>query len=370
MSEPMNGAAQPETVQRLVLRDLSLPTRLVLALFLGSVGFGYLAAMVQLHFQGAAAGKPLPGPEEVVSIYYGDERGNVSQLQRLLMTDEHKPFSGAGSMRSALTTRSAGWRKTIERRAKDKKSDLIKAEQEIRRERGGEAAVLVDWVRQGADMKSYEEDAFVLRPELAKIPITEKYVAEDDQGVKKATIKTILEDRCVRCHSASASSRANQYPLEEYEQVKEYCEVEMLGGGMSLKKLAQTTHVHLLGFSMLYGMTGLIFSFTRYPGWFRALLAPLPLTAQLADISCWWLGRYDPMFAKFILVTGGIVGLSLCLQIVLGLWDLFDKHGRKVVIVLAILVGVGGFLVKQRVVDPYLIREGLGAAATERTAPE
>ena len=45
------------------------------------------------------------------------------------------------------------------------------------------------------------------------------------------------------------------------------------------------------------------------------LIAPLPLLAQVADISCWWLARLEgpigEQFAQAILVTGGIVGLSL-----------------------------------------------------------
>src|SRR5438045_674224 len=113
MSEPATNPATPPCWS---LHDLSLPTRLVIALFLSSVGFGYLSAMVQLHFQGAAAGKPLPGPDEVVNIYYGDDKGNISQLERLLMTDEHKPFGGSGSMRSALTTKSVGWKRSIDAR--------------------------------------------------------------------------------------------------------------------------------------------------------------------------------------------------------------------------------------------------------------
>lgn len=380
MSDPTaTPAACSDTPSCWSLRDLSLPTRLVIALFLSSVGFGYLSAMVQLHFQGAAAGKPLPGPKEVVAIYYGEEQGGPSQLERLLMTDETKPFSGSGSMRSALTTRSGGnWRGLIQKRATADRVDLVKAERDLRAERDGEAAVIVDWIRSGADKESYEKDEYSLNERLLKalrnrdgqLAFTEKYIFEDDKGVKKALLKTMLEHRCVRCHATTAGSRANQFPLEQYEQVKDYCDPEGIGGGMSLKKLAQTTHVHLLGFSMLYGLTGVIFSLTRYPGWLRVILSPLPLLAQLADISCWWLGRFDPNFAKLILVTGGIVGMSLAGQIVLSLWDLFDRHGRKVLIVLALLVGATGVLIKERLVDRYLEREGLGAAATERTAPE
>jgi hypothetical protein len=38
---------------RFLLRDLSLSSRLVLSVFLLSVGLGYMAALIQLHFQHA-----------------------------------------------------------------------------------------------------------------------------------------------------------------------------------------------------------------------------------------------------------------------------------------------------------------------------
>lgn len=352
---------------RVYLRDLPLAARTVLAVFLMSVGVGYFSALVQLHFQGAGAGKVLPGKEEVTDIYHGGGKG-MSQLERVVTADETKPFNGSGSMRPAFTTRSGAWKKTIERLAKKKNIDLLKAEKELRAERGGEVSALVSWIRSGRDKDSYDTDAYFLPASLAKQPITEKFVEEDDAGKRKVKIKSIFEVRCARCHAESAGSSAAEFPLETYQEVEAYCEVETVGGGMSLKKLAQTTHVHLLGFSMLYGMTGLIFAFTSYPGWLRGLLAPLPLIAQVADISCWWLGRIDPLYAQSILVTGALVGAGLFLHIVLSLFDLFDKRGRLVIILLLVIGATTGYMVKERVIDPYLIKEGLGATATERTS--
>jgi hypothetical protein len=94
---------------------------------------------------------------------------------------------------------------------------------------------------------------------------------------------------------------------------------------MSLAKLAQTTHVHLLGLAVLYGLTGLIFSFTSYSNRARVLFGPLPLVAQLGDIGCWWLARLDPVFAQAILITGGLVALGLAIHILGSLWDLFRR---------------------------------------------
>ena len=75
----MNDAAVPP-LPRTVLRDLPLSARLVLALFMISVGLGYFSALVQLHFQQAPAGKLLPGADEAKATY--SSKPGVSQLER------------------------------------------------------------------------------------------------------------------------------------------------------------------------------------------------------------------------------------------------------------------------------------------------
>jgi hypothetical protein len=177
-----------------------------------------------------------------------------------------------------------------------------------------------------------------------------------------------LEQRCVTCHTPdlekSSMGEATKFPLDTFDRLKPYVQAPA-AGGMSLNKLAQTTHVHLLGFSMLYGLTGLIFAFTSYPGWLKILLAPLPLAAQVADISCWWLARADSRFAEVIAVTGGVVAVGLLLHIVLSVFNMYGRHGKKVVAVLLLLGALTGAAVKTQVIDPFLEHEKANAAATE-----
>jgi hypothetical protein len=351
--------------ERLLLRNLPLVSRLVLAAFLLSVGVGYFSALVQLHFQAAPPGEFLPDAKDSGTIYYGDPHV-MSQLKRLIIANERKPFNGSGSMRSAFTTRSPGWANAIKKKAKDekldptKKADLQTSEAKLRAEREGEINALIEWIDGGLNKQAYEE-GFSLPAKLAGQPITEKFVSEDG-GVKKVNIQELLETRCVRCHSSSKTGPAADAALEEYEQVKGYSEVETVGGGMSLRKLAQTTHVHLLGFAMLYGMTGLIFSLTSYPGWLRLILAPLPLVAQVVEICVgWWGGRaYEPL-ALAIPIFGAVVFTGVMAQIVGSLLNMFNWKGKIIVLVLLLagMVGVGALYIY--VMDPYLRNEKTGA---------
>ena len=238
--------------------------------------------------------------------------------------------------------------------------DFQKARQEVFRERDGERLALLTWIDDGAKQEAYDNDSFPLKGDLAKHPLSEKYL-NDEGGVKTVKIRTIIEDRCVRCHGEDAGGSASDIPLDSFERVHAYCDVETVGGAMSLMKLAQTTHVHLLGFAMLYTMTGLVFTFTSWPGWLRLVLGPLPLLAQVVDISFWWVSRTDARFAPCIQITGAIVAVSLFLQIMLSLFNLFDRKGKVIMALLVALACVGGYTVQRGVIGPYLEKEREGA---------
>jgi hypothetical protein len=341
-------------VEARTLRNLPLSVRLVLAVFLISVGLGYFSALVQLHFQIASPGRLLPEADDAVLAYHGTSA--QSQLERLIAADEARPFNGSGSMRSAFTRRSAGWTRSIRAKAEEEHVPLGVAEERVRAERDGERLALIHWIRAGAPEQPYKDDAYPLPKELTNQPITAKFIETGPDGTRRVRIQNLIEQRCVRCHSADAGGAPAEYPLDQYQTIKVYTDAES-GGGMSLQKLAQTTHVHLLAFSMLYGLTGLIFACTSYPAFLRLVLAPLPLVAQWADISCWWLARLDPIYGKAIIVTGGLVGAGLFLQIALTLLDLFRTRGRIVLVALLIAAAAGGLIIKQRVIDPFIAAE-------------
>lgn len=301
------------------LRSLPTPTRAVLAVFLIVISFGYFSGLVQLHFQHASPGNLLPDSSDVVRVYHGEPRGEPkSKIQQLLEADESLPFNGTGTMRPAFTTKS-------ERRWKENFAKLSPEEQKkLLAEREGERLALLDWLKQGASRDAFEKDEFKLSKPLV---ITEDYVIGDKDAEGRATqvrINAIFTDRCVRCHQESGADKdAEKYPLDEWQHLEKYLKIEEGSAPMELARLAQTTHVHLIGFTMMYGLTGLIFSLTGWPTWIRVLLAPWPMFWQAIDIACWWLARLDPLAAQAILVTGALVASGFGLQVFGSLLDLF-----------------------------------------------
>src|SRR4051812_33677562 len=101
------------------LRDLPFAARLTLAVFLISVGVGYMFALVQLHFQDAKPGTAFPTLEDAVIKFHG--RTGEAPKPRILVliaADAKLPFTGTGQMSAAFTTRSDGWKGEIKERAK------------------------------------------------------------------------------------------------------------------------------------------------------------------------------------------------------------------------------------------------------------
>jgi hypothetical protein len=378
MSEPNS----PSTWGR--LSDLPMAAKLAVACFLVSVGVGYFSALIQLHFQHASPGSLMPTMKNVVEKFHGHVGAEPKcRLERLLLANENQPFNGNGQMKAAFTTRSSdpGWTKAVKARAeklaaqrvaveppKADQQALDRAEEELRTERKGEVDTIIGWINAGHPEEAYTTDEFHLPEDFKDHKITEKFRLKDGPGGK---LKSILDTRCARCHNKAAPDDANagNFPLESYEDYKKYLKVEK-ATAMSVEKLAQTTHVHLLSFSMLYFLTGVLFAMTRYPNLIKIPLAVTPLVFQLLDISCWWLARLEGdtgvWFAQMIPFTGGVVGLGLGLQILLTLFDVFKTRGRLVLVFLLVAGGFGATVVAYKVIAPHMAAERAAAAAEKK----
>ncbi len=324
---------------RFVLRDLPLASRLVIAVFLVSTALGYVAALVQLHFRDASPGEALPNIADVEGTYFGQRVRPVSWAEKLVEAPKG-PLDGTGSMRPAFTTVSDRWQALT----RDKTPEQMVR---LRAEREGERLAFLSWVRSGAGKEAYDNDDYHLRDELAKHEITAEVLVRNGGNheptlPRRVRIRTLVNTRCATCHAEDGrNERARQFPPH------------------SLPQLAQTTHVHLLGFAALYGLVGLVFTFTSYSGWTRGVLGPFPLALQVVNIGCWWLARTDPMFARLIVLTGVLTALGLGAQIVCALFDLFGRAGKTVLLALLLGFCIAAVFLNSAFIGPYLNRERL-----------
>lgn len=353
------------------LRDLPTPAKLVITCYLLGVGLGYFSALVQLHLQHSAReGEALPKLKDVVEIFAGwreatdDDRGPPkSKLQRLIMgPTEGAAFNGSGTMAPAFFTRDA------EGELGDKYSKQIKADpkhkEALDAERNGERAALDEWLKLPEDDRraTYTADKLPIPDALKGKPITPEALSADKAGIR---VKLIMDARCARCHM-KGGPQAN-FPLETLDQIAKYWvqpdKVDIVDGRvrsdrqMSIEALTQSTHAHLLSFAMLFSLTGLAFAFTSLPRWFRCIVAPMVVVAQIADVSCWWLARVDGVgvfFAMAIVGTGTITGIGLLIHIILGTLNMWTGKGRLLMALVLLVGAAGAVYVGVKVIQPAL----------------
>lgn len=359
-----------DTTTRFTLRQLPLPAKLVITCFLLAVGGGYTAAMLQLHLQDSKSGKPMPTMHDVVLKYTGkkwfetqaDVPKPVSLFVKLIMAEEEGlPFTGTGTMSPAFFNKCPEFTR-VGRGGEDQR-------QRLRGERNGERAVLVLWAESPADKRkqAYQDDHFGVEPEHMPKQFTKEFRGPGD-AVK---VKSIIENRCTRCHKTGGDDiKAANFPLVSYADIEKYLSAPATApfrsGGdwvrvqepISIEKLTQSTHAHLLSFAVLFSLTGLVFAFSSYPCSLRCVLGPWVLLAVVADVSLWWLARqcneWGPYFAMGIIGTGAAAGVGLAGQIILSVFNLYGPKGKFIMLLLFTLGGTIAGLVFLNQIKPAL----------------
>lgn len=365
------------------LRDLPLPVKVVATVFLLAVGAGYTSAMLQLHIQDSKSGKPMPTPEDVVLKFTGKKKFDpnapppqapASRLEALVLAPSEE--INGNTMAGAFTTQDRG-PKPI------KFSELIKTrpEAEVRAERKGEQEAFVLWIRTpDAERKAaYEADKFV--PPAGKEPKAITAGLKDGDGVK---IKSLINARCATCHSKGGEKE--EPALDTYAGLVKfvpppaappvpdkhgYIKVEE---PISISKLTQSTHAHLLSFAMLFSLTGLIFALSSWPAWMRVIVGPSVVIAVFADVSCWWLARLcdemGPFFAQAVILTGFLAGVGLFTHIAGSLFTMYGLKGRAVIGLLFVLGALGGGAFTMKLLVPALPKPKVEEKKEEIKQPE
>ncbi len=345
------------------LRDLPLPVKVVASVFLLAVGAGYTSAMLQLHIQDSKSGKPMPTVDDVVLKFTGKKKVDpnappprpVSRLEALV-TAETVAITGA-SMTAAFTTEDRAQGDLKHPRAvKSRGAETVKAE------RKSEQAVFALWISTPDEQRkaAYAADKFV--PPAGKMPTVFTPELKDGDAIK---IKKLINERCVTCHSKGGEKE--DVRLDNYEGLKPFMtvtEAQAVNGWIkveepiSISKLTQSTHAHLLSFAMLFSLTGVIFAFSSWPAWMRVIIGPSVVIAVFADVSLWWLARlcdeWGPYFAMGVIGTGFIAGCGLCAQISLSLFNMYGWKGKGVIALLFVVGALAGGAFVMKLLVPAL----------------
>jgi hypothetical protein len=274
-------------------------------------------------------------------------------------------------MVKAFFEKSSGYDKEIKKRS----------QAEVDAERETERDAMIAWITAKEDIrkKAYhdgETGKFVLPDSFKGRPITEEFYEAETHSL---FIKTLIEERCIRCHDGNQKPDMDSYdkllgmlPKDEPELIDG--KWVRSGKQMTIEGLAQSSHVHLLGFAVLYGFTGLIFAFTSLPGILRGTIGPIVLIAQVVDISFWWLARldspYGPMFAQMIMASGAVVAMGLLFQIVVSTFDMYPLKGKLVVLMMYLAAAGAAVPLYTQVISPALKAEKEAAEKAKNPEPK
>lgn len=132
-------------------------------------------------------------------------------------------------------------------------------------------------------------------------------------------VKPIFQEQCVTCHSAGSGPQLP--PLTGYEDIYKLLGTDV---GLTIVQLARVSHIHLLGISILFLLTGAIFALSEGPVHLRIIVVSVPYLSILMDIGSWWGTKYlDPVFAYIVIAGGALMGLALAAQIFISLWQMW-----------------------------------------------
>ncbi len=138
-----------------------------------------------------------------------------------------------------------------------------------------------------------------------------------------AAVAPIFQENCAMCHNPDSGFPIP--PLTSFEDVSVLTSMDM---GQSVKGLVRVSHVHLFGMSFIFFMTGGIFALSEINVRWRCLLIATPFVAIWLDIGSWWFTKLEPIFAYTVIFGGFLMGISLFLQIVISLGEMWIWNGK------------------------------------------
>ncbi len=279
------------------LSRLSVPGKLLVTLFLGLVGFGYLfgTANTLLQHQDADM-EPGLGLNDLRRAFHGLEKTVTPEAVvtvHSLMLEEVAP---EGEMREHL-------------------------------EKGGEPAIrsLIGWLQDGAKEEGFAKG--------------------DVPQVGDPSPRAIIKSHCIECHHADGGDMedlpfaANDQADPQYTLVMEAAKPEfetqekgpqtLKLSPISMSQLVQVTHVHMLSIPVFTLLVGMLFLMTGFGDKLKLLLGPLPMLFVLLDIGSWWAARLVEPFIYAIAASGAIFGATFALQILCILASMWLGMGDK-----------------------------------------
>ncbi len=138
---------------------------------------------------------------------------------------------------------------------------------------------------------------------------------DKDEYLEK--VAPIIQRDCAACHSPANNSGLPD--LTRYETILEVADTR----GASLPALVRVSHIHLFGIAFILFFTGKIFILTELNPVLKRIIVAIPFAAMLIDILSWYVTTVVPSFAYVVVISGALLGLSMGIQILVSLYQMW-----------------------------------------------
>ncbi|MDQ6961115.1 MAG: hypothetical protein Q9M28_01100 [Mariprofundaceae bacterium] len=137
-------------------------------------------------------------------------------------------------------------------------------------------------------------------------------------------VAPILNNNCIACHSAE--SGMGLPPLTSFKAVQELTHTD---SGASVQSLVRVSHIHMFGIAFILFFVGRIFILCEMKPWLKRAVVVIPFVAMLIDIFSWYITKIIPGFSYVVVLSGALMGISLAVQIITSLYQMWFFKGDK-----------------------------------------
>ncbi len=154
--------------------------------------------------------------------------------------------------------------------------------------------VILQWIQHGADESEYNEK-----------------------------IAPILDRDCILCHTPRINPSLPD--LTHYVTVSEVAHT----GGATIPALVRVSHIHLFGIAFILFFIGKIFLLCDINVYVKRVAVVIPFAAMLVDVVSWFITKSTPSFGYVVVFSGALMGLSMGLQILLSIYQMWFYFKEK-----------------------------------------
>ena len=134
-------------------------------------------------------------------------------------------------------------------------------------------------------------------------------------------VAPILDRDCTHCHNPGVNPSLPD--LTHYAGVAEVAQP----GGATVPALVRVSHIHLFGIAFILYFIGKIFLLCDINIYVKRIAVVIPFVAMLLDVLSWFITKHIAGFAYVVVLSGALMGLSMGLQILLSLYQMwFYRH--------------------------------------------